>query len=171
MAKTKEKQYSKSFSDKLSISNTNLQKIIKFYLFECPVPGKSVRGRVFEDYGIKGSVAFSRLKKHMFEAATNSLKDNYLPSSKADLPDNYRKVEAVHPPDEYCVFFKTDESSIMQSLYSAIRNAFAHGSFLVKNYDGVRIYFLSNYHDYLKAEIVLHEETLLKWINCIQNFM
>ncbi len=57
---------------------------------------------------------------------------------------------------------------VMQSLFKAIRNAFAHGAFLVKSYGGERIYYLENYDKYLKATIVLHETTLLNWIKCIQ---
>ena len=66
------------------------------------------------------------------------------------------------------MFLKTDEKTVIQSLFSAIRNALAHGSFNVKIYKGVRVYFLSNYNKYLKAEIVLQENTLLKWIDIVK---
>lgn len=170
MNKTKKNTYSKSFSDDLVISNANLQKILKFYLFECPVPQKSVRGNKFKDFGIVGKAAYSRLKKEMLNAATDSLRSNYKPSEKAELESNFLLMNSVNPPDEYCVFLKHDENSVMESLFSAIRNAFAHGSFCVKKYHGHRIFFLANMDKYLKAEIILHEDTLLKWIDCIKNF-
>lgn len=170
MSKKSVKTYSKSFSNKIAISNANLQKILKFYLFECPVPGKSVRGRTFQDYGISGSAAFSRLKTNMLKEASSSLRENYKPSTKNELDINFSLMNSIIPPDEYCVFLKYDEKRVMQSLFSAIRNAFAHGSFYVKKYYGTRIYFLANYDGYLKAEIVLHETTLLNWINCIVKF-
>lgn len=81
---------------------------------------------------------------------------------------NFKNIEKISPPDEYCVFLKNGEKSVMNSLYKAIRNAFAHGSFNVKSYNGVRIYFLLNYKKYKKAQIVLQEQTLLSWINIIQ---
>ena len=54
-------------------------------------------------------------------------------------------------------------------MFSAIRNAFAHGSFNVKSYNRTRIFFFSNYKEYEKARIVLHEATLLSWIRIIKN--
>ena len=162
--------YNKTFDDTFSISNSNLQEIIKFFLFECPVPGKSVRGKKFSDYGINGITAFAKLKKSLIAAATDSLSNNYVPCLKNELSGSFTKMETVAPPDEYCVFMKTDEKTVMQSLFSAIRNAFAHGSFRVKRYSGYRIYDLSNNNGYLKAEMALHEETLLNWIKCVKDF-
>ncbi len=101
-------------------------------------------------------------------AASNSLKSNYYPCSKDELTDKFSTVEKVAPVDEYCVFLKTDEKTVMQSLFSAIRNAFAHGSFCVKKYEKTQVYFFSNYDNYLKAEIILQEDTLIKWINIIR---
>ena len=170
MSKKVVKTYTKTFSNRIAISNVNLQKILKFYLFECPVPGISVRGRKFQDFGISGSAAFSRLKKNMLNNASSSLRGNYKPSKKNELDIYFSLMNSVNPPDEYCVFLKYDEKHVMQSLFSAIRNAFAHGSFCVKNYSGTRIYFLANHDGYLKAEVVLHENTLLNWIDCIKNF-
>ena len=170
MSVSKGHPYNKTFTDKIYLSNSNLQRILKFFLFECPVPGTSVRGKKFVDYGIEGKPAFSKLKKEMLASATTSLKDNYKPCTKDELKAEFESVSKVVSPDEYCVFLKHDAKTVMQSLYSAIRNAFAHGSFCVKKYSGTRIYFMSNYDNYLKAEIVLHEATLLGWINCIINF-
>ena len=45
-------EYRIDYSVAIPMSNKNLQRIIKFYLFECPVKGKSVRGKKFEDYEI-----------------------------------------------------------------------------------------------------------------------
>ncbi len=160
--------YTKSFSNNLTLSNRNLQKILKFYLFECPVPGVSVRGKKFKDFGISGNAAFSRLKKSMLSTATGSLRGYYKPSTKSELQTNIDFMKFVAPPNEYCVFLKNDDKTVMQSLFKAIRNAFAHGAFLVKSYGGERIYYLENYDKYLKATIVLHETTLLNWIKCIQ---
>ena len=84
------------------------------------------------------------------------------------MPQKFRNVANVKPPNEYCVFLKQDEKTVMQSLFSAIRNAFAHGSFNVKTYNGVKIYYFENFNGYLKAEIVLHEETLLAWIPILE---
>ena len=91
-----------------------------------------------------------------------------MPSNKNELVANFKKSERITYPDEYCVFLKTDEKSVIKSLFSAIRNSFAHGSFNVKSYKGTRIYYFSNYKDYEKARMVLYEETLLLWIKIIK---
>ena len=163
-------QYQRNFETSIGMSNRNFQKIVSFYLFECPVAGKSKRGRKFDDYGIKGQAAFARLKKAMLLNATTSLQNNYLPCRQNELSSAFERVKSIAPTDEYCVFLKYDEKTVMQSLYSAIRNAFANGSFSVKTYSGVRIYFFANFDGYLKAEIILHEDTLLSWIDCIKSF-
>ena len=162
-------RYHQQFDTPSSISNNNLQKIINFYVLECPVPEKSARGKKFDELGFVGSLAFNRLKKEMINAGTKSLKKYYIPCKQDGLESTFKKVEIVSPPDEYCVFLKYDEDTVMQSLFSAIRNAFAHGSFNVKSYHGVRIYFLVNYKKYKKAQIVLQEKTLLSWIKLVQS--
>ena len=78
------------------------------------------------------------------------------------------------PVEEYCIFLKHDEKTVMQSLFSAIRNSFAHGSLAIQSYkDGngnsVKIYFFCNYNEYLKAEIILQEQTLLNLIDIIKS--
>lgn len=162
-------EYEKKCSTDIKLNDPNFQKILNFYLFECPTSGKSVRSKTFDYYGWKGSSKFSKLKNKMLKAASDSLKSNYYPCKKEDLEERFHRVKSVKPTDEYCVFLKHCEKSVMQSLYAAIRNAFAHGSFSVKKYLGIKIYFLSNYEKYLKAEIILQENTLLKWIDIVRN--
>ena len=92
-----------------------------------------------------------------------------MPSSKNELPDKLKKCEKICYPDEYCVFLKKNKSSVLRSLFSAIRNSFAHGSFNVKTYNKHRIYYFSNhYKGCEKARIVLHEDTLMSWIKIIK---
>ena len=88
---------------------------------------------------------------------------------KAELEEKYEVVESLNSTDEYCVFLKHDSSRVMESLYSAIRNALAHGSFLMKKRRGTNMYFFANYDGYLKAVIQLKEETLLNWISLFQS--
>jgi len=37
----KQAKYKKSFDSDIKLGNNNFQKILKFYLFECPTPGKA----------------------------------------------------------------------------------------------------------------------------------
>ena len=166
-------KYKKTFENKLALNNKNLQKILSFYLFHCPVSGTSFRGIAFEKYGWKGAPQFATLKRELLKHATESLSANYFPSKKDELAANFAAVSTVTPVDEYCVFLRNEENTVMQSLFSAIRNAFAHGSFSIREYTfkgcKYRIYFFSNYKNYLKAEMVLHEKTLLSWISVVES--
>lgn len=163
------KQYKKTFDNKIVLSNTNFQKILEFYLFQCPVDGTSQRGVTFKTHGWYGSTQFAQLKKRMLVAASDIFSSYYFPCTKEQLKEYYKNVERAGPLDEYCVFLKNQENTILQSLFSAIRNAFAHGSFRVCSYNKTRVYFLANYNKYLKAEIVLREDTLLSWIDIVKS--
>ena len=56
----KQAKYKKSFDSDIKFGNNNFQKILKFYLFECPTPGKSRRGTTFEGFGWQGTKQFSK---------------------------------------------------------------------------------------------------------------
>jgi len=168
------KNYYKNFDRKYPITDKNFFIILAFYLFECPTPNTSVRAKNFSQLGWKGASQFSNLKKKLLESATKSLRKHYYPCKKDELDDKYNLTSSVKPVEEYCVFLKHDEKTVMQSLFSAIRNAFAHGSFAIQTYKGesgckMRIYFFCNYNEYLKAELILQEQTLLNWIDIIKS--
>ncbi len=169
----KAKKYYKKYDKSYPITDKKFQKILAFFLFECPTPGTSQRAKDFSQLGWSGSPQFSNLKKRLIGSASSSLRSNYYPCKKDDLPEKFRIVESVSPVDEYCVFLKNGEKTVMYSLFSAIRNAFAHGSFAVQSFNDngskVKVYFFCNYHDYLKAEIILQESTLLKWIEIVKS--
>ena len=160
--------YYKQFDKEVKLSNKNFQKILDFYLFSCPTPQKSFRSKTFEQLGWKGTKQFAQLKTLLISSASNSLKENYHPCKKEELEKQFEAATNIHPIDEYCIFLKSDEKTVIQSLFSAIRNAFAHGSFSVGTYKKTRVYFFANYHDYLKAEIVLQEKTLLAWMEIVE---
>ena len=151
------------FREGIPLTSRKFHRILDFYLFHCPGDGTSVRATTFEQQGWKGTL-FSTLKREML-ARASSLKSNYYPCTKTELEEKYEVVESLNSTDEYCVFLKHDSSRVMESLYSAIRNALAHGSFLMKKRRGTNMYFFANYDGYLKAVIQLKEETLLNWIS------
>ena len=66
------------------------------------------------------------------------------------------------------MFLKHEERTVLPSLFSAIRNAFAHGSFSIQTKKKIRVYYFENYDGYMKAKIALREETLLAWIRIIE---
>jgi hypothetical protein len=149
--------------------NKNFQQIITFYLFECPVDNKSCRGKSFDFYGISGVQGFAKLKKLLL-SASNTLKNNYYPCKSSELVDVFNKYDYIEKGTEYCIFLKTDEKNIIQSLFAAIRNALAHGSFRCQKLNKEKYYYFENWHNYKKAEGLLKEETLIKWIEIIEKF-
>ena len=159
------KEYKKDYKNKIPNKEPSFQKILNFYLFECPVKGYSERGITFKELGWQKH-KFSTLKANLLEGATPSLKKNYYPCKKDQLGDKFKIVESVKFADEYCVFLIHNDRKI-NSLFIAIRNAFAHGSFSVRSYNKTKIYFFSNFNKYLKAEIILQERTLLNWIKVV----
>lgn len=162
-------KYHTKFDIPTKYSHTNFMKIVSFYLFSCPVSDVSYRGKCFKEYGFDGQKAFAFLKSELLKNASSSLKGNYKPCKKEELNDHFQTASTISPPNEYCIFLANEERRVMDSLFKSIRNAFAHGSFNVKSYNGVRIYFLMNYKDYKKAQIVLQESTLLAWIKIVQS--
>lgn len=161
-------KYNTEFNMPQKLDNRELLKILQFYLFECPVEGTSHRGKKFKELGYSGSRAFGALKKELLRTATPSLAHNFKPSTREEIKANLESVENISYPDEYCVYLKNSKSGIIQSMFSAIRNSFAHGSFNVRSYSHTRIFYLSNYKDYEKARMILHEKTLLRWIEIIK---
>lgn len=153
--------YNPSFTDTLPLSNKNFQKIITFYLFECPVEGVTSRGETFRKLGWVGNTKFAQLKRNMI---TKDI--HYNASKKAEIEGNIDEVRSKNP-EQYCVFLSTHVGTLA-SLFKAIRNSLAHGSFSVKGKGKSRKYYFYNYDKYLKAEIVLKEEKLLSWIDIVK---
>lgn len=160
----REKIITNELKHKIACNNKNFNAILSFYLFECPVPDKSYRGNVFEQFGWKGN-NYKTLKSKMIKAACD-LKGHYYPCKKDELQLKFSELEKTS--SEYCVFFKYDERKVIPSLFTAIRNALAHGSFDRRRYHKETFYFFANYYGFYKAKIVLREKTLLKWIDIVK---
>jgi len=158
------------FDCEIPYDDEKFLKIIDFYLFRCPVPERSVRGKSFAEYGIQGHVAFAKLKKNMFERSANLNSKSYFPSKKSDVQRNVFLVNDLSPNREYCVFYQHDEDTKMQSLFSSIRDSLAHGRFAIRGVGEQKIYYMQNYYNFLRAEIRLYERTLINWIEIIESF-
>lgn len=160
------------FTNELNlIKDRKLLKILEFYLFECPVEGKSYRGKTFSQLGWSGH-KLKTLKSELLRVSSSNLKKRYHPVIKDQLEEffiKYQLLDGKKIEDETIVFLKWDEKRIMESLFSAIRNAFAHGSFkVVKGPNKTKKYYLMNHDKYIKAILIINEETLLNWITVIK---
>ena len=163
------------FNGKYSFEDKNFAKIYSFYVLETPVSGVSVRGTTFKKRGINMNSLNAEMKR-----ATPFLKRHWFDKNRKDIllccKENniYDKVSmgqeiAIHTVNSTHCSGKTD------SLFYAIRCAFAHGSFAIHNYKGKdqeskKYYILENRdHEMIKARLVVKEESLLRWIEIVES--
>lgn len=169
----------------IPLENKAFQKIIKFYLFECPVvtvtknkntneitkKHVSARGTPLERRGWSGP-ALNTLLAAMKRISTSEMK--YITvNSESDLGevvDNEERNSVLKLPHFELIAFKEISGlGKTKSILYMIRNAFAHGSFSVENVDGQHIYCLEAAKDgSLRARMRLREETLLEWMKLIE---
>lgn len=131
----------------------NFQKILRFFLFECPVQfynGKkvSVRGRTFKD-------------RKLDKTGLNSLIAAMRRCSNISINTVKQTPSVPSGVQEYLVVKERNDMSIVNAYYYSIRNALAHGSFQFEN----GYLTLENKHNGgLKAVGRIKESTLLRWI-------
>ncbi len=132
--------------------------------------GTSCRGESFKERGINMNSLNAALKRE-----TSFLKDNWLETTIKDI----ERVCAEHGIDEKVDFStelaihtisKNHCSGKTDSLFYAIRCAFAHGSFDIHIFKNDIYYILENRDGgVLKARMILKEDTLLKWIEVVES--
>ena len=159
-----------SFKREFSFKNDRFARIYRFYVIETPVSGTSCRGKNFKDRGINMNSLNAALKRE-----SPFLKDKWLETTIKDIEricvehDIGEKVDfstelAIHTISNKHCSGKTD------SLFYAIRCAFAHGSFDIHTFKNDTYYILENRDGgVLKARMILKESTLLKWIEVVES--
>lgn len=164
------------------MNSRSFQKIIKFYLFECPVrlrkpiPKKdrdsndpqakykflfkkvSKRGVTFDERGLDGA-ALNTLRAAMKRATGVTLK-------AVDDADSVSNIAADLEGSEYIVIKRNESNfSITEGYFYCIRNAFAHGDFEVVGKE----YILKNEDKgCVKGLARLSEKSLLAWIDLVE---
>ena len=147
-----------TFKRRYSFENRKFARIYKFYVIETPVAGTSCRGKTFKEYGINMTSLNAAMKR-----ATPFLKTNWFDDKASEIVQRCKecgiddKVDfsmelVIHTINGKLCTGKTD------SLFYAIRCAFAHGAFDVHTYKKERYYMLENRDGkHLKARMVLKE--------------
>lgn len=182
--------FSQSAGGKIAVRTNNnipfnrieFQRILIFYLFECPVRTfhrvkkskeididvsnqphpkynyhfirVSCRGKSFEDKGITGPALNS------FRAAMKRVADtDILLKAVSDLSE----IKSYESNAEYLLIRKNDNNvSYTEGFFYCIRNAFAHGSFKITE---SRDYYFENWNNgNLNGTARIKEKTLLSWI-------
>lgn len=155
------------------------QNIWDFYVVRCPVAFSTTskkamakksrvishRAETFESRGITGKVLTSLLtamKTYVFIIQTDDVELEYI-----DMTTKYKGFEDSY---EFIIYKENPDLKRTKSIYYAIRNSFAHGSFSVKDEGKERVYYLhSENKAENKARMRIYESTLLEWIGLIEH--
>ena len=165
------------YNSTIPINSRNFQKIVCFYLFECPVRTftkkiqndaaiesahskydyqfhrVSNRGQSFADRGIQGA------KLNSFRAAMKRVA-----AAEIQLLAVSEIPEVIDDTCEYLII-KANPNNVSntEGFFYCIRNAFAHGSFNVT--ESKEYYFTNTSRNKIKGIGKISEKTLLAWIN------
>lgn len=151
----------------------NFESILNFFLWSCPVEKTAYLAKTFSDYGWCGGNRFKVLKQKLQSASSKEIPFKYPTLECLDevLDDHGQKgkrsfrevIVVVNPGNE------------VEAILRSIRNAFAHGSFLVlkERNENDYFYFLESRDPKkgyeLRARIVLKSSTLKVWKDEIEN--
>lgn len=168
-------------STNVPLGDSNFQKIIDFYLFNCPCETEkgsknkgtktytkvSKRAKTLRAQGWTGG-ALNTLLAAMKHTTSGHLEYNIF-DNKTDIKEKVSKIEKYSTLSdkhfELIAMADRSDMSKTSAIFYYIRNAFAHGSFSVIKNESKTIYYLeSAKDDTVKAQIRLREETLLEWI-------
>lgn len=167
-----------AFNSRNVYTNRNFQRILNFFLFECPNKHMSVRSHPFHEQGWPKKY-FSVLQRRLRKAGDPEIAFHRVAIKNLfETLSLANQLAAVDCTNELVIYHGSGES--MVTLFGAIRNAFAHGSYQIRTVNKVRYYCLENrtppsvtqpnYFDQeVRARIVLKETTLLRWIEIIQS--
>ena len=140
------------------------QKIMGFYLIECPVEGASHRGVLFKDLGWRGASRF-RMLERLLKAASGMNDEQW---SILEKPSEVRSKSENTPLADQFIFSDQSKGRVPTFIYS-IRNALAHGAFDIMNVSDKRYYYFENeYRGNLRSKMLLPEDTLIEWIKIIR---
>lgn len=169
-------------NQKIPWNDKNFQKILEFYLFNCP--SETEKGKKN-----KGTLRYEKVSQRAKTLRQQGWTDGYLNSLFASMKHTtsgklvYEKYKSQDNIVDKCVeieknssltdehfemivFQERSDMSLTGSVFYYIRNAFAHGSFSIVGSGEKRTYYLeSAKDDKVKARIRLRETTLLQWID------
>lgn len=165
----------------IPFNSQNFQKIIDFFLFNCPSEiekGNKKKGtKTYEKVSRRATTlraqgwtggSLNTLLASMKHTASGHLEYRVFDTSR-DIHYEVKMIEnSVSLTDsnfEMIVISERTDMKKTSSIFYYIRNAFAHGSFSVIMDNGRTIYYLeSAKNSTIKARLRLREETLMKWI-------
>lgn len=165
----------------IPFNDDNFQKIIDFYVFNCPC--ETEKGTVK-----KGTKTYTKVSKRavtlrakgwtrgflntLFTAMKKTVSGHleyhtFSEGTDVEIEANKIEMNTSLSDSHFEMLVMADRSDMNKTsaVFYYIRNAFAHGSFSVVFNNNNKVYYLeSSKNGVVKARIRLNEKTLLKWI-------
>ena len=168
-------------TDTIPLAESNFQKIIKFYLFECPCEtekgSSKKRNKSYTAVSKQGITLRQKgwtrgnlitLLSAMKRTSSGHLEYHIFSSSQDISAETYNIEKGTSLSDQHFEMIVMSERSDMSktsSIFYYIRNALAHGSFCQVSDCGKKIYYFESIrNNKVLARIRLREKTLLNWI-------
>ncbi len=144
----------------------NLNKIVKFYLFNTPVAGVSARGVTFKQLGWDKRELTPLLKREV-----DFLSSNWIVTTVKNIETQLKnKGQFKNVKFAETAIHINNKNSNIDSFFYTIRCSIAHGSFSIRKHNNVNYYILKNKDKgKIKGRIVIKEETLLSIIDIVLN--
>lgn len=158
----------------------NFKKIFEFYVINCPCKKISSRGIDIENIWGKKVWKEKKLRSLVLENGELVPKENYSAASK--IEEMSKSIATVNLNGTFqtklnknkVAFYNNNQPELMNILFY-IRCSFAHGRFMIKNNPKKEKYYIMESGKRkddkveLRARMILKEQTLLDWIEIIQN--
>lgn len=164
---------------KIPMTREEFCEILLFYVYKCPVQQKdghkvTPRAKTFEECGVI-DVKLTRLL-HLMKQKIKHKECFICCKNEKEILLNERKLTQHYDLEnhvEFVLYVENKELKKTRSVFYAIRNALAHGTFSVvesKN-DEKHYYIQTENRTGIKSRMCLNEKTLLKWIDLTQKMM
>ena len=155
------------------LNSSEFQRIFFFFTIYTPCTDLSYRGKSLESYGWNNQ---SELKKILLKDKNIEL---YSARNYKSMKEELQKADLdLDPPksisaEKICVYI--NRSNQLLSIFSHIRNSFAHGRFYIDDFNGEQFYIFEDVVEQTKpqvtkisARMIIKKSTLLKWIQIIE---
>ena len=164
------------------VNNEELFRIVIFYVFHSPCEGLSAMGKTLSCYGWNTPWSKPFYLNKQLKASASNFEILYSANKYGTMSEALEKAELTDdfPSDlgrERICFYNNQKNQFMSVFYH-IRNAFAYGRLNIFDVNGDCTFVLEDVNSRMKdsngniavsARMILKKQTLLSWIDIIEN--
>lgn len=158
------------FNPKYAHKDPCYEKIIDFYLWACPVEKTAYGAKNFKEIGWSKGHQFKKLKMKLLSYGDTKIP--FISVEKTKLSETLEQYKQANSFSQSEVIIIVNPDQEVRGIFRSIRNAIAHGSFMLRKKGDDYYYFFENRDpntDEIKARIVLKSSTLKSWIKIVQS--